>query len=285
VIISGYYDAAAWTAWCWAGLHRKRRVLWAESNLFDHRRLSCKEALKRFFVTRCDCAHVYGTSNREYIEQLGMAPEKIFIKRAVADTALFIGAQGTTVRKGDRKTILYCGRFSPEKNLPLLLRAFAGLRRRVPEPQTVLKLVGYGPDEARLRGMASELGIVGAVEFAGRARQAELPAIMRAADALILPSTREPWGLVVNEAMLCGLPVAVSNRCGCCADLVQPSTGWTFSPFDEEELVRVLETIASAPREALAAMGEAARRVGEQYSPQNCALIVTQTLGALCIAR
>ena len=71
----------------------------------------------------------------------------------------------------------------------------------------VLDLVGYGPLEDELRGLAKELGILTLVRFRGKFLQAELPAIYRSADAFILPSLVEPWGLVVNEAMLCGLPV------------------------------------------------------------------------------
>ena len=54
----------------------------------------------------------------------------------------------------------------------------------------------------------------------------ELASVYGGADAFVLPSLSEPWGLVVNEAMLCGLPVLVSTQCGCATDLAQPETGW-----------------------------------------------------------
>ncbi len=180
--------------------------------------------------------------------------------------------------------MIYCGRFSPEKNLSTLLRAFAKVRQNSDKPPMLLKLVGYGPLEDSLRHLALDLGVAQLVEFAGKARQAELPQIYRAADVLVLPSTREPWGLVVNEGMLSGLPVVVSDRCGCAVDLVTSETGWSFSPYDESELVQILSRIASTPRAELEKMGSAARALSSEYSPENCAAVVVQTVAKLAQA-
>ena len=278
LIISGYYDVAAWSGWLWAERNGVGRILWAESNEFDHKRHQYREILKRLFIKRCDYAHVYGHSNREYLKRLGMAEDKIFIKRAVADTDLLLKAPVPPSKKRDRITLLYCGRYSPEKNLPMLFRAFAKASQSVGNAGLVLKLVGYGPLESDLRKLAQVLGVNDCVEFAGKASHTELPQIYRSADAFILPSTSEPWGLVVNEAMLSGLPVAVSNQCGCAADLVTPETGWTFSPYDETELIGLLTKIALTPRVELERMGSAARVLGSEYSAENCAAVVVQTV-------
>ena len=166
----------------------------------------------------------------------------------------------------------------------MLLRAFAKVRQNSDRPRMVLKLVGYGPLEDSLRQLALDLGIAGLVEFAGKAWQAELPQIYRSADVFILPSAREAWGLVVNEAMLSGLPVVVSDRCGCAVDLVTAETGWTFSPHDEGELVNVLSRVASTPRAQLERMGSVARTLSSEYSPENCAAVVSQTIAKLAKA-
>jgi glycosyltransferase involved in cell wall biosynthesis len=285
VIISGYYDVAAWTAWLWAKQNKAGTILWAESNEFDHPRQAWKELPKKLFVAGCDLAHVYGSSNREYIRKLGMADEKIFIKRAVADTENFLSVADGQPSKTGPRVLLYVGRFSPEKNLPFLLRAFGKLRQDPENPKMMLDLVGYGPSENELRGLTEELGLSGVVRFRGKFPQAELPAIYRSADAFVLPSAIEPWGLVVNEAMLSGLPVLVSTQCGCAADLARPETGWTFSPWDEAELFRLLEVVAYAPREELAAKGRAALDVALEYSPQNCATVVAKTVQKLIAER
>jgi len=281
LIISGYYDVAAWVAWVWAQRHQLRTVLWAESNEFDHPRRAWKELPKKLFVSRCDLAHVYGVSNRDYIHKLGMSKERIFVKRAVADTERFLVDDSVGSSKPSYKVLLYVGRFSPEKNLAFLLRAFRKVRQNPEDPRMVLDLVGYGPLEPELRRLTDDLGISSLVHFRGKFPQAELLPLYRSADAFILPSLVEPWGLVANEAMLCGLPVMVSTQCGCAADLIRPETGWAFSPWDEGGLVSLLEKIAETPREALAEKGRVARELAAEYSPQNCAMIVVDTVQKL----
>jgi glycosyltransferase involved in cell wall biosynthesis len=285
VIISGYYDVAAWTAWLWAEQQKAGKILWAESNEFDHPRRAWKELPKKLFVSRCDIAHVYGKTNRDYIRKLGMPEGRIFVRRAVADTERFLAHDSAESPKPSYKVLLFVGRFSQEKNLSFLLRAFGKLSQNPENPRMLLDLVGYGPLEAELRRLAEELDISPLVRFRGKFPQAELPAMYRSADALVLPSVSEPWGLVVNEAMLCGLPVLVSTQCGCAADLARPETGWPFSPWDEGGLASLLEKIAETPREALAEKGRAARKLAAEYSPQNCAAIVADTVRELIEGR
>ena len=94
------------------------------------------------------------------------------------------------------------------------------------------------------------------------------PLIMGLADAFVHASNREPWGLVVNEAMAAGLPVIVSERCGCAADLVKPGlNGETFPPDEAEALARHMQQMATASPETLAAMGAASRQIIAEWSP------------------
>jgi len=276
VILGGYYDVAAWTAWLWAARHKAKTILWFESNEFDRPRQAWKELPKKAFVSRCDFAHVYGTPSKEYVGKLGMPEDRIFVKRAVVDTERFLAHVDAETPKAGHKILLYVGRFSAEKNLPFLLRAFGKLRQDPENPRMVLQLVGYGPLENELRQLAVELGISPLVQFGGKALQADLPAIYGGADMFILPSVREPWGLVVNEAMLCRLPVLVSTQCGCAADLVRADTGWKFSPWDGLGLANLLEKTADTPRGLLREMGRAAREIAAGYSPHNCAAIVAE---------
>jgi len=278
VVISGWYDVAGWAAWYWGCSRGRPRILWAESNRFDRPRHFLTELPKRVFVRGCVAANVYGKSNREYLIWLGMPEDRIFTERAVADVQRFGSVADVPDQRPAHKVLLYVGRFSPEKNLEFLLRAFARLPQDAATPKVVLAMVGYGPWEGRLRAMVETLGLRGLVEFWGPKRQDELPAVYRRTDAFVLPSLREPWGLVVLEAMLCGLPVLVSTRCGCASDLVTPETGWVFDPCDEAGFAYLLETLAGLPRQKLQQMGSAGRALAGRYSPESCARIVIATI-------
>ena len=99
----------------------------------------------------------------------------------------------------------------------------------------------------------------------------ELPSYYAAAGAFIHASTTEQWGLVVNEAMASGLPVLVSNRCGCASDLVQDGVnGWTFDPTDEEQLAELMLKISSD--EALRSeMGRKSQEIIANWGPERFA--------------
>jgi 1,2-diacylglycerol 3-alpha-glucosyltransferase len=285
-VISGYYAIECWMAWIWAKLHGRPIVLWYESNEFDYRRHWPLETLKRIFVKGCRRAHVYGHSNRAYLVKLGLPFEQIDIKRAVVDVDRFSVRQPRRPRSESRPLrLLYVGRLAPEKNLHLLLRAYARYVRQAAKPEMQLVLAGSGPSEAALRAEASALKIDHLVEFKGYTPQKSLGELYQNADFFILPSTREPWGLVALEAMLARLPVLISTQCGCAEDVVNGDTGWTFSPWDEEALTRLLLELPRIPQDRLDRMGEAAYAVAQEYSAPNCAAIIVKSLSQFARGR
>lgn len=271
VIIGGWSDAASWAAWLWGGMRRRPRILWMESTECDHPRAASKERIKTIFLHRCHMAHVYGTKSKEYLVKLGMPESRIETGRALVDADLFSPPKARRSHSGPERVVLYVGRFSTEKNLPTLLRAMQICLSQRCKSRLILALVGYGPQEDELRALSVQLGIADAVQFWGPATQDKLAALYRTADVLVLPSLSEPWGLVVNEAMLCGLPVLVSSRCGCAADLVRPETGWTFSPADVDSLASLLVEVSDLPEALLLEMGRAARQRALAYTPSEIA--------------
>jgi glycosyltransferase involved in cell wall biosynthesis len=177
--------------------------------------------------------------------------------------------------------LIYVGRLAPEKNVGFLLSAFSRAVRSAGSSQLTLTLVGVGPSEPALRSECSRLGIEHLVEFKGYCPQKDLPQLYYAADFFILPSVREPWGLVALEAMLCGLPVLISTQCGCAADVVTPETGWTFSPWNEDKLVELLCTLPKLPIERVREMGDAAQQLASQYSASACARRVIEAISEI----
>ena len=85
-------------------------------------------------------------------------------------------------------------------------------------------------------------------------------------------STTEQWGLVVNEAMATGLPVIISNRCGCAKDLVSHGeNGFSFNPYDVTELADCLLKISRMDQESRRKMGIASQNIIKNYSTESFA--------------
>ncbi|HEY4757559.1 MAG TPA: glycosyltransferase, partial [Chthoniobacterales bacterium] len=95
----------------------------------------------------------------------------------------------------------------------------------------------------------------------------ELPVYYALANAFVHASTSEQWGLVVNEAVASGLPVIVSNRCGCAPELVNDN-GVTFDPSNEDELAARLLGIASLPDQERKRLGENSYRIAAKFAPE-----------------
>jgi glycosyltransferase involved in cell wall biosynthesis len=111
---------------------------------------------------------------------------------------------------------LFCAKLQPWKRPLELLEAFscAGV------PNAFLVFAGDGPQRVEMEERAHDLGIADRVKILGFVNQSQLPETYRASDLFVLPSDYEPFGLVVNEAMLCGCPVVVSDKVGAQQDLV-----------------------------------------------------------------
>src|SRR5205823_7578307 len=105
-------------------------------------------------------------------------------------------------------------------------------------------LLGDGPLREALNSQLSTLNLHPHVQLPGFKQYNELPVYYALAKAFVHASTTEQWGLVVNEAIASGLPVIVSERCGCAPELVRDN-GFTFDPTDEHVLASQLLNMAS----------------------------------------
>lgn len=133
------------------------------------------------------------------------------------------------------KIVLYTGRLVDVKGLDLLLNAFA----KTNNDGWKLVIVGNGEREKTLRGQATSLGIDDKVVFAGFYTGVELYAWYDMANFFILPSRYEPFGAVVNEALVYGCPVVASKYIGA-TDFITESNGMLFDPLNEEEFTKTL---------------------------------------------
>jgi len=163
-------------------------------------------------------------------------------------------------RDARRPIILSVGRLDPVKGHDVLLKAFAQVAARVSGAGLVI--VGGGGGRARLEALAGELGIGGAVEFAGELAPSGVRARMRQAACFALSSRSEGWPLAPLEAMAAGLPV-VATRVGAMPDILEPDAGVLVSPEDPsalaEALARVLTDTTFAARLRRAGAARVAR--------------------------
>ncbi len=203
---------------------------------------------------RFDAALYVGERNREYLLHYGMPAERLFFAPHCVDTAFFAAGASAADRAVLRaqwgiaepgRVVLFSGRLVGVKRPADMLKAIAQLRHRDLELTAVF--VGDGALRSELASLGKRLAVP--IRFLGFKNQGELPAVYAAADALVLPSTGETWGLVVNEALACGTPCVVSDACGCAPDMIHPGvTGATFAMGDVAELARALEAALGLPQ-------------------------------------
>lgn len=154
------------------------------------------------------------------------------------------------------------GRQVPVKNFIFLLQAYDHYRKAVaPEDCLSLVIIGEGRERVAMEDFVRNKKLE-QVHFLPFLDQRQLRTYYQQAAALVMPGKAETWGLVVNEAMAAGLPVLVSNGCGCAPVLVQEGiNGYTFSPEAPDQLLNTLLTFTRLPPEVRAAMGRASRNI------------------------
>ena len=278
IVVSGYFLTTYWAVLIYGLMRRIPVVVTIDSTLNDRHQGKVKVVLKRLFCRFVDGALVYGERAKKYAEFLGVPSSRIFVRCQAAPNEILRSLwQRARAEVGERKAclgvrarynFLYVGRLAPEKNLRLLVKSFMQLRARCKAAQEWgLIFLGTGPMRDELVAEKRDRDIVIADGVPWR----EVPLYMAMSDVLVLPSVSEPWGLVVNEAMVCELPVIVSERCGCVPELVSPNNGRTFDPFDPESLVSAMEMMVGKSEEARAAMGRAGWAIVREFSPRNAA--------------
>ena len=254
-------------------------VVMSESTRADEPRTWWKEMIKRRIVDLYSAALVGGRRHVEYLVELGMPRDRIFMGYDVVDNAYF-ARSAAEIRNSKFETrkkyelpenyFLASARFIEKKNLPRLIRAYAEYRERSEVQRNAswdLVLLGDGPLQETLNAQLSTLNLHSHVHLPGFKQYDELPVYYVLAKAFVHASTTEQWGLVVNEAIASGLPVIVSERCGCVPELVQ-GNGFTFDPIDEHELASRLLDMASLPDDERQRLGDASYRVAENFAPQ-----------------
>jgi len=277
VFVPGWSARYALAAIEWCRSRKVPAVLMSESTWRDIPRARAKESMKTWIVSMCSSALVGGAPHVEYLVKLGMPPDRIFQGYDAVDNEYFHEkskiarsrpADFRQKLKLPQHYFIAVARFFPKKNLPWLIETYAKYRQAFAHAPGVanqpsratpwsLVLLGDGPNRPLLAQQISDLDLDVHIIVPGFIPYEDMPDYYALAGAFVHASRSEPWGLVVNEAMASGLPVLVSNACGCAPDLVRDGhNGFLFDPASTEQLVELMLRFSTQPGD-LPAMGKA----------------------------
>jgi len=265
----------------WAAARGVPVIAMSESNVWDFGRNPAREFLKRRIAEYFTAALCTSDGQAEYLHMLGLAPGAVFRGYNAVDNGYFAResarAKGAPMPAGDHgplgeaargRYFLASCRFVEKKNLARMLEAYARFREGRDDDPADWPLVLLGDGELRpaLVAQRTALGLSTHIHMPGFRQYDELPAYYGSAGCFVHASTTEQWGLVVNEAMAAGLPVIVSDRCGCAPVLVREGiNGYSFAPEDIDALAGAMRAIASMADDT--AMRDASRALVADWGP------------------
>lgn len=296
VLIPGWQNLALLQFWRAARRLGVPVLVRGESSALKQRRRAIGWA-HRALLRRGDAFLAIGSANRAFYRGNGVPEGRIFDAPYFVDNGFFAARADAArmcraslrARFGvpvDATCFLFVGKLQGKKHPAHVLDAVARLKSSSAQSNAFLLVIGTGELEESLRARAADLGAP--VAFAGFLNQSRIPEAYAAADALVLPSDAgETWGLVVNEAMACGVPAIVSDLVGCGPDLVESGvTGERYRFGDIDALVSIMRDWYDEPA-AREALGRAARaRVFANHTVERSArAIVDATLGVIARSR
>ena len=271
IIVAGWDSFATLAAVVYARTHNREIVLWAGSTIYEDsfiRKISLPYV--KFILRFFDGFISYGTASEEYMRLLGVRKNiEHFYNSVDVDHFLTQGQLSLQEKRmlkekigvrNSSRVIVFSGRLVTIKCVDLLIKAFLQVNEKFQDIE--LLIVGYGPEEQRLKKMAGENS---RIHFLGHRGIDEIPGIYGISDILVLPSISEPWGLVVNEAMACGCAIIASDRCGCSKDLIQDN-GIVVEGGKLDSLVEALERLLSSESE-LERMKEKSKNIIKHFKP------------------
>jgi glycosyltransferase involved in cell wall biosynthesis len=215
------------------------------------------------------------SAGRDMMLSLGFPADRVSMTLDTVDNNWWLAQANATDREEARaslgftpgqKIILFCAKLQQWKCPLDLLRAFASAANAI--PNATLVFAGDGAQRAELENEAAQLNISDKVRFLGFVNQSQLPKLYKSADLMVIPSRYEPFGLVVNESMLCGCPVIASDRVGAVRDLITPGeTGFVYPQGDVEALANTIRQALADPAHLNALRENALARI-HSWSPQ-----------------
>lgn len=226
---------------------RTRLLVWATiSMITEKHRGALRKLIRRLVLKVADGVLVNGSSGAAYIQGLGFPQERIHVVPQATDNELFAGPP---LRADDSVCkLLYTGQLIERKGLVQFHEQLLRWCRLHPDSQISWTLVGTGPLKGTIKSWNRPANY--ALNLLDEVPYCDLPAQYLMADIFTLPSLADEWGLVVNEAMIAGLPVLGSINSQAVEDLVvEGQNGWRFSPDRSDEVFEALSRALDCSRE------------------------------------
>lgn len=252
VISAGWLDFACQTAFFISKITGKPYIMWSESTIYEPSRLrSVSLPLVKLIVRHSDACIATGKRSKEYFIHLGADKKRIFTALYAVDINHFRQVSQLTKKEKfemkrslgikTEKVILYVGQLIERKGVKYLVEAHNQLRKEY--DNVSLLILGYGYQKRELKKLCQSHNIPD-VYFVDHVEIGEMPKFYGIADLFVLPSRQDTWGLVLNEAMACGLPVITTNKVGASVDLVREGVnGYIVAEENPAELYMAIKKI------------------------------------------
>jgi glycosyltransferase involved in cell wall biosynthesis len=217
VVITAGFNPTHLLAYAFARCHGAVHIPMTDGTARSEQTLGMLHRQVRRHVYRHSAAFIGASRGSfELYRSYGVKSEAMFQSHLCTDNAAFPG-----VPPSDRRyDFIFCGRFAPVKLPGFAIEVAQGASRRLGRPTSLL-FVGSGELESELRARAAECATEVSCDFAGFARQDELPGHYASARIMLFPTLYDPWGVVANEACAAGLPVLTMAAAGAAGELVR----------------------------------------------------------------
>lgn len=250
VICAGWDHFAAYYANYWCRKNNKKFILWSGSTAYEKSwRRTLFNPLVKYLVKRTQYFLAYGTRAKKYLEKLGGASKQIQILWNTCDLKSF-STYAKNHKKSDLKrelslenkiVLLFNGQLIERKGVFELLESYKQLSQK--HENLALIIIGKGQEQENMKQYIEENNLQN-VQLLGHINYQELPKYYTLADVFILPSHEEVWGLVINEAMACGLPIVTNHAVGASVDLVKHGqNGYIMQKCTRQEISNGVEFI------------------------------------------
>jgi glycosyltransferase involved in cell wall biosynthesis len=274
VICVGYTPFTPIISFLFCKIFKKPFILWCGTTMQSEqsKKNPFNRFVKKIIIKKSNACLAYGSYAKDFLIKYGAKDKNIFICSNAVDNEFFFKCtkrykkETGQIKKqlvvGQNKIILYIGQLIDRKGIFDLLKAFKLVKKEI--QNVSLLIIGSGPIEIKLKQYCRENKLTD-VLFMGFKQKDELIKHYAIADIFVLPSSNEVWGLVINEAMACGLPIITTNQVGASGDIVKNGVnGYIIEPKDSEMLSKKMLKILKNDN-LKEQMGQRSRQIIEDW--------------------